>query len=325
MKRSVNFLIVTAAVMISMSSPAFAGTWKSNQTGWYWEEDDGTYPVSSWQWLDGNQDGISECYYFNEEGYLLTNTTTPDDYQVNADGRWVVNGEVQTRGNGTNWQEARAQYETALNNTNQLNDFESNARIEMNMSAAGETYTMTMDMNMKMAYRKSSKIKYLANVRYYTDEQSQTMTMFYTQGSCYMDADGMKIKMAMPLDDLLSSTGGGIQESKYLEDIHVSEDNKGNKTFTFVCSTHGVEALLNSMGTEMSSLVSLDNIKIRDYKGTVTVNTAGYITSSSVVLNYDAAINELPISYDIKMDIGYVNPGQQVFFSLPSTEGFTEY
>lgn len=53
--------------------------------------------AAGWQWLDENNDGIAECYYFDEGGHKLTGTTTPDGYTVNADGAWVENGTVQTQ------------------------------------------------------------------------------------------------------------------------------------------------------------------------------------------------------------------------------------
>lgn len=70
----------------SMGMTAFAGQWVQNTTGWWWQEDNGSYPVSQWKWLDGNKDGIYECYAFDSNGYIYTNTTTPDGYTVNADG-----------------------------------------------------------------------------------------------------------------------------------------------------------------------------------------------------------------------------------------------
>ena len=49
--------------------------------------------LTGWQWIDGN------CYYLDSqgqnEGALYRNTTTPDGYAVDSEGRWVVNGVVQ--------------------------------------------------------------------------------------------------------------------------------------------------------------------------------------------------------------------------------------
>ncbi len=68
-----------------------------NATGWWYDYGNGTWPANSWQWIDGNGDGIAECYYFDQYGYMAANTTTPDGYTVDASGAWTVNGAVQTR------------------------------------------------------------------------------------------------------------------------------------------------------------------------------------------------------------------------------------
>lgn len=34
--------------------------WRHNAIGWWWQDGDESYPVSTWRWLDGNGDGISE-------------------------------------------------------------------------------------------------------------------------------------------------------------------------------------------------------------------------------------------------------------------------
>lgn len=91
--------ILALAVLMTVSSslPAFAASWKKDQYGWWWEKDEGGYPSNGWQWIDGNKDGIAECYYFDANGYMMANTTTPDGYHVNESGAWTENGTVKTR------------------------------------------------------------------------------------------------------------------------------------------------------------------------------------------------------------------------------------
>ncbi len=85
-------------IMLFLSSfSAFAGSWQADASGYWWLDDDGTYPVSSWLWIDDDGDGIAECFYFNESGYMLLGTTTPDGLTVNDNGEWVVDGVVQTK------------------------------------------------------------------------------------------------------------------------------------------------------------------------------------------------------------------------------------
>lgn len=81
--------------------------------GWITDADGHTYclnPVSDntlgrmltgWNWLRGT-DGLLRCYYFEtisngRRGSLYRSTTTPDGYEVGADGAWVVNGSPVTR------------------------------------------------------------------------------------------------------------------------------------------------------------------------------------------------------------------------------------
>ena len=49
--------------------------------------------LTGWQWINGN------CYYLDlqgqNEGALYRNTTTPDGFTVDQEGRWTVNGAVQ--------------------------------------------------------------------------------------------------------------------------------------------------------------------------------------------------------------------------------------
>ena len=103
MKKFIGLAAVAAFSSIMVSS-AWAGTWKQNNVGWWFDNGNGTYPASTWQWIDGNNDGIAECYYFDRAGYMLANTSTPDGYQVNASGAWVQNGAVQTKNVGTSTQ-----------------------------------------------------------------------------------------------------------------------------------------------------------------------------------------------------------------------------
>ena len=82
-----------------MTVDVYAAGWQHNMTGWWYgtNETNTTWHANCWQWIDGNNDGITECYYFDQNGYMLASTTTPDGFTVNADGAWTVNGVVQTK------------------------------------------------------------------------------------------------------------------------------------------------------------------------------------------------------------------------------------
>ena len=98
MKKLSTVLVLSLMLSSFFALTAFAGAWLTAKDGWWYRYDDGSYPTSQWVWLDGDNDGVSECYYFNQWGYLITDTHSPDGYYVDANGAWVDSGRVQTRG-----------------------------------------------------------------------------------------------------------------------------------------------------------------------------------------------------------------------------------
>ena len=66
------------------STSAVTSSWASDSTGWWIQNSDGSYLTNAWY-----QDTDGKWYYMGADGYMLTNTTTPDGFYVNADGVWV--------------------------------------------------------------------------------------------------------------------------------------------------------------------------------------------------------------------------------------------
>lgn len=95
MKKMTRLFACAGAMTLLSASAAFGGTWQNDGGRWWYDNGDGTYAVNGWQWIDGNGDGAAECYYFDESGYCLTDTITPDGYTVDANGAWTVDGQVQ--------------------------------------------------------------------------------------------------------------------------------------------------------------------------------------------------------------------------------------
>lgn len=97
-KKAVTGMVsVVITVLISSGMTALAGEWRMQEGKWRYENTDGTRMHDGWQWIDGNGDGVAECYYFDGSGYLLVSATTPDGYTVNQDGAWVSGGVVQVK------------------------------------------------------------------------------------------------------------------------------------------------------------------------------------------------------------------------------------
>lgn len=88
MKKKFAAFAVAAALISSAGITSFAGTWELTGDNWKYQKDDGTYAQSGWQWVD------NKCYYFDENGIMLSNTTTPDGETVDENGVRMKNGRI---------------------------------------------------------------------------------------------------------------------------------------------------------------------------------------------------------------------------------------
>ena len=98
-----KFVTVSMCMCLSVvcSFTAFAGEWKQNNIGWWYVEENGSYPVNAWREVNG------KWYYFDGVGYMLHDTITPDGYTVGSDGAWIKDETVDT-----------VDYESGNNNSN---------------------------------------------------------------------------------------------------------------------------------------------------------------------------------------------------------------
>ena len=60
--------------------------WETDAGGRKYVQQDYTYVANGWKWIDGS------CYYFDANGYVVTNGVTPDNYTVDQAGIWTVDG-----------------------------------------------------------------------------------------------------------------------------------------------------------------------------------------------------------------------------------------
>ena len=87
MKKRLHFVLGTVLTMMVFSSLTFASEWKQEADGrWWYQHDDGSYTTNNWELING------KYYYFDAQGWMLANTTTPDGKYVGSDGAWVMNG-----------------------------------------------------------------------------------------------------------------------------------------------------------------------------------------------------------------------------------------
>ena len=93
-------IALSAVLALSLSVPAFAGAWKNDGIGWWYQKDDGSYPANQWfqesgDWYFFNYLGYRVdnawigFYYLGKDGKMLHDTVTPDGHRVGPDGKWL--------------------------------------------------------------------------------------------------------------------------------------------------------------------------------------------------------------------------------------------
>ena len=81
--KKLKVLLVAGGISIISCMTAFAGEWKQDNAGWWYQNDDGSYPVEQWSVIDG------DYYYFGDNGYMKTGWLATDDgkwYYLNPSG-----------------------------------------------------------------------------------------------------------------------------------------------------------------------------------------------------------------------------------------------
>lgn len=100
-------MLAKLGVNVSALPPApvqGAPAWRQDAKGWWVQRPDGSYLVNEWYQSNGL------WYYMGADGYMLTNTVTPDGCKVNADGVWVQEQPESNAAQNSKSQEPQDQY-----------------------------------------------------------------------------------------------------------------------------------------------------------------------------------------------------------------------
>lgn len=104
MKKKLATIGLIVLSTLTFTTTSFAAGWRQNKTGWWYQKNDGDCVKMEWRNIDGKwyyfdlsgymvHDQWVGDYYVGSDGSMLTNTTTPDGYQVDASGKWKKNND----------------------------------------------------------------------------------------------------------------------------------------------------------------------------------------------------------------------------------------
>ena len=275
-----RLLTITIAVVVTMSTSltAFAAAgWQKNDVGWWYVTNDlGTvWYANTWQWIDGNGDGVAECYYFDADGYMLANTTTPDGYTVNADGAWTENGVVQVKSVPLPTPNQNGTGSGAVPTENSANEI-ANAVARAKSAGAGANqskYDAT-------GYRIETTQQYM-----HSSGKVETCTWKYV--SFTMDANGMLISPTSGIGVVYDGPGvaGGWEHS---EDVVGGSDRSIRLANDPANGNLQPNWLYNPMG-KVSTPPSLISMYKTTYDHSLSINLGGTANDAFVIRGMDTS------------------------------------
>ena len=172
-----------------------------------------------------------------------------------------------------------------------------------------------MAMHAEMDMQDTTDLKYLAQVASSILGQDSYSQVFYTDGYYYVDANGVKLKYPMPLEQIISSVQTGVNtsnmESSYMKGISLKKLNKNVK--------EALGTVMNTLGTD----VNLD-MNIQEMKGAYVLDDNDYIIYMTNYIVYNMEVLDQPMTCITLMETEIQNPGEPVVVTLPSTDGYED-
>lgn len=327
MRRLTRLLLAAGAWGLMMAGTAYGGQWQQGGSGWQWAEDDGSLARSEWKWLDGNQDGIAECYYFDSAGNLAVNTWI-NGSQVDGNGCWVADGKIQTQAVPLGEEaQAKAKLEAAMRMPlpNELDMVMSgNAQMSVGAGLVQENITVSGLFQLKNIH--SAGTEALVDIRTSYGGQEEIEQTFIKDGWLYENNNGAKLKLPVGEAEVMGGTAEdlvsfALSEEEIATIRNVSMQDNGNGTFTIYYTYQpdggGILGDFASMPGPNGGEMNLDA-----YKGEALIGPDGSLLQQKVLLETSGTEEGIPYNVHIYMETTVRNPGQPVQIQYPSTEGY---
>ena len=187
-----------------------------------------------------------------------------------------------------------------------------------------------MAMHAEMDMQDTTDLKYLAQVASSILGQDSYSQVFYTDGYYYVDANGVKLKYPMPLEQIISSVQTGVNtsnmESSYMKGISLNEVN-GKRVLAYEANTKKLNKnVKEALGTVMNTLGTDANLDmdIQEMKGAYVLDDNDYIIYMTNYIVYNMEVLDQPMTCITLMETEIQNPGEPVVVTHPSTDGYED-
>ncbi|MDC7291528.1 hypothetical protein NXH76_27495 [Blautia schinkii] len=213
-------------------------------------------------------------------------------------------------------------YEEAAVKTSELKSIASTAKLNMKLSAQGQSIEIGMDMDMKILNPNGDDMQ--ADIAMDMDMLGQNISMnsYYKDGYYYTATGDSKVKYIMDIKEMqeqiaANSVQTGLKKEDFKEISMEKKDKDSLITFTINGETMS-NVVDSAMGALSDMLAGSDmEMKIGDIPGTATVNKDNYISAMTMKMPLTMTISGQEMTMDLDMDITYTDPGKDVTVEFP--------
>ena len=185
---------------------------------------------------------------------------------------------------------------------------------------------LDMMMNMKMDQIKSGNLRYKADMAMEFLGQTEYATVFYKDGSYYMDSNGEKIKYPRDLNSMIASveqtTAAADLAPSLMKSLSVREEGE-NRVLSYVADPAKMNAYVQDALKPLLGSMDVGMI-IREVKGEYVINKDDYYTSMNMYMVMDMSSYGETLRIIMLLEGNFNNPGQPVNLELPSTDGYSD-
>ena len=209
------------------------------------------------------------------------------------------------------------------------------ARLEMNMKANNLTTPEQMRMNtyMRMTLTDTGSMGTEGGpgetgVAVDLSGTAITANLYYADNMYYMDMLGSKVKMPVPLSEMMENvkqtTGMMSTSLDYVQNLKLRTEGE-DRILSFTMDASKMNSLLDQVMGSMQSLTGSanSNVSYRDISCEYIVNPEGYCTKTKMKMTMDMKVEDQTVTVTLDGDVGYANPGQPVTITAPNLAEYT--
>lgn len=197
--------------------------------------------------------------------------------------------------------------------------------MKMDMEFGGETMSQNMgyDIQMNNVTNENLEMAAIINTDMGTEDMSQTM--YYKDGVYYMDMLGQKYKMAMGIDEVMSSVGGvnsfmdmNLEDFATLEAEEASEDGY---ILNFVLDSTAISDMANSL---MGELADGAELSVESLSGVYYLNFDFLPKEISMDMKMSMNMEGMEIVVNANILATYESIGEHIDITFPNFDEYEE-